>query len=110
MRFEFLGCGIRIIIINKRQDIRRLNYRMEKISIDDVELHLSAPDDVSMSWVGQEDLVTQVLAAWLVIGLSVPGCWANRALERRRWLITPGGASPDLFTFFRPRWIPGPRT
>ena len=41
---------------------------MEKISIDDVELHLSAPDDVSMPWVGQEDLVTQVLAAWLVIG------------------------------------------
>ncbi len=41
---------------------------MEKISIDDVELQLSAPDDVSMSWVGQEDLVTQVLAAWLVIG------------------------------------------
>ena len=54
--------------ISKRQDIRRLNYRMEKISIDDVELHLSAPDDVSMPWVGQEDLVTQVLAAWLVIG------------------------------------------
>ncbi|MFH1931489.1 MAG: hypothetical protein ABIN18_07885 [Pseudomonadota bacterium] len=41
---------------------------MEKINIDDVELHLSAPDDVSMPWVGQEDLVTQVLAAWLVIG------------------------------------------
>jgi len=41
---------------------------MEKISIDDVELQLSAPDDVSMSWVGQEDLVTQILAAWLVIG------------------------------------------
>ena len=41
---------------------------MEKISIDDVELHLSAPDDVSMPWVGQEDLVTQILAAWLVIG------------------------------------------
>jgi MoxR-like ATPase len=68
MRFEFLCCRIRIIIVSKRQDIRRLNKGMEKISIDDVELHLSAPDDVSMAWVGQEDLVTQVLAAWLVIG------------------------------------------
>lgn len=41
---------------------------MEKVNIDNVELHLGEPDDVPMSWVGQEELVTQVLAAWLVIG------------------------------------------
>ena len=41
---------------------------MEKVSIDGVEIHLSAPDEISMSWVGQPELVTQVLAAWLVIG------------------------------------------
>jgi MoxR-like ATPase len=41
---------------------------MEKVTIDNVELHLCEPDEVPMSWVGQEDLVTQVLAAWLVIG------------------------------------------
>lgn len=41
---------------------------MEKIQIAGVELHLSEPDDLPMSWVGQSELVTQVLAAWLVIG------------------------------------------
>jgi MoxR-like ATPase len=41
---------------------------METIIIDNVELHLSEPDDVSMFWVGQPELVTQVLASWLVIG------------------------------------------
>jgi MoxR-like ATPase len=40
---------------------------MEKVSINGVELHLTGPDQVPLSWVGQEDLVTQVLAAWLVI-------------------------------------------
>lgn len=41
---------------------------MERVTIDGVELHLTDPDDVPMSWVGQEELVTQVVAAWLVIG------------------------------------------
>ncbi len=40
---------------------------MEKVTIDGVELHLSDPDEVSMAWVGQPELITQVLAAWLVI-------------------------------------------
>jgi len=41
---------------------------MEKVTIDGVELNLTQPDDVPMTWVGQEELVTQVLAAWIVIG------------------------------------------
>jgi len=41
---------------------------MEKVIIDGVEIHLTKPDDVPMVWVGQEELVTQVIAAWLVIG------------------------------------------
>ena len=41
---------------------------MEKIIIDNVELHLSDPDEVPMRWVGQQELITQVQAAWLVIG------------------------------------------
>ncbi len=43
---------------------------MEKILIDGVELHLTQPDEVPMAWVGQEELVTQVIAAWLVLGES----------------------------------------
>ncbi len=41
---------------------------MEKTRIQGVEIYLTEPDEVSMRWVGQEDLITQVLAAWLVIG------------------------------------------
>jgi MoxR-like ATPase len=41
---------------------------MEKVAIDGVEIHLTQPDEVPMVWVGQEELVTQVLAAWMVIG------------------------------------------
>ena len=40
---------------------------MEQVMIDVVALHLSEPDRVPMRWVGQRELVTQVLAAWLVI-------------------------------------------
>ncbi|MBU2499340.1 MAG: AAA family ATPase [Proteobacteria bacterium] len=41
---------------------------MEKVVIEGVELQLTRPDDVPMTWVGQEELVTQVLAAWMVVG------------------------------------------
>ncbi|MBW1851492.1 MAG: AAA family ATPase [Deltaproteobacteria bacterium] len=41
---------------------------MEKVTIDGVEIHLSEADEVPLYWVGQQELVTQVLAAWLVIG------------------------------------------
>ena len=40
---------------------------MEQVMIDGVALHLTEPDQVPMRWVGQTELVTQVLAAWLVI-------------------------------------------
>jgi MoxR-like ATPase len=40
---------------------------MEKTLIDGVELQLTQPDEVPMVWVGQEELVTQVIAAWLVL-------------------------------------------
>ena len=40
---------------------------MEQVMIDGVALHLNEPDKVPMQWVGQPELVTQVLAAWLVI-------------------------------------------
>jgi len=41
---------------------------METVNIEGVELHLTKPDDVPMTWVGQSDLLTQILASWLVIG------------------------------------------
>ncbi len=41
---------------------------MEKIVIDEVEVHLTQPDEVPMVWVGQEELIAQVVAAWMLIG------------------------------------------
>src|SRR4030042_1981623 len=41
---------------------------MEKWESEGLEPHLTQPDDVPMVWVGQQELVSQVLAAWMVIG------------------------------------------
>jgi MoxR-like ATPase len=41
---------------------------MEKVVIDGIELSLTQPVEIPISWVGQEELVTQLLAAWLVLG------------------------------------------
>jgi MoxR-like ATPase len=40
---------------------------MEKVIIDGVEIFLSQPDEIPMAWVGQEELISQVLAAWMVV-------------------------------------------
>ena len=41
---------------------------MDTVTIDDIALYLSQPDELPMDWVGQEELVTQIMAAWLVMG------------------------------------------
>ncbi len=41
---------------------------METVTIDGVTLYLSEPDELPMDWVGQQELVTQIMAAWLVMG------------------------------------------
>jgi MoxR-like ATPase len=41
---------------------------METVTIDGVVLHLSQPDELPMTWVGQGELVMQIMAAWLVMG------------------------------------------
>jgi MoxR-like ATPase len=37
------------------------------VDIDGVLLHLAHPDELQVQWVGQEDVMRQLLAAWLVI-------------------------------------------
>jgi len=37
------------------------------VEIEGVTLHLAHPDDVPVRWVGQEELMRQLLAAWLVV-------------------------------------------
>jgi MoxR-like ATPase len=38
-----------------------------KVDIDGVTLHLTHPDELPVRWVGQEDLIRQLLAAWMVL-------------------------------------------
>jgi MoxR-like ATPase len=38
-----------------------------KVVIDGVELHLAHPDELSVTWVGQEEAMRQLMAAWMVI-------------------------------------------
>ncbi len=40
---------------------------MERITIDGINLTLSEPIELSLRWVGQEELLQQLLAAWMVI-------------------------------------------
>ncbi len=41
---------------------------METVIIEGVTLHLCHPDVFPLDWVGQPELIDQVLAAWLVVG------------------------------------------
>ena len=37
------------------------------VEIEGVPLHLAHPDELTVNWVGQEEVMRQLLAAWLVI-------------------------------------------
>src|SRR5882757_8834855 len=37
------------------------------VEIEGVPLHLAHPDELSITWVGQEEVMRQLLAAWLVV-------------------------------------------
>jgi MoxR-like ATPase len=58
------GGAVRRLTVEDAKEVSAV----EKVLIDGVELHLTQPDEVPMVWVGQEELVSQVLAAWLVVG------------------------------------------
>src|SRR5262245_56868710 len=40
---------------------------MRTIAIDDITLYLAHPDELSIRWVGQEELMRQLMAAWMVV-------------------------------------------
>jgi MoxR-like ATPase len=37
------------------------------VNIEGLELHLAHPDDLEVTWVGQEDAMRQLMAAWIVL-------------------------------------------
>lgn len=42
-------------------------FMTRKVTIDQVDIHLSSPDELPLEWVGREDLVAQVVAAWMQV-------------------------------------------
>ncbi|HYP05902.1 MAG TPA: MoxR family ATPase [Bryobacteraceae bacterium] len=40
---------------------------MNKVQIEGVTLHLAHPDELAVKWVGQEEVMRQLLAAWMVV-------------------------------------------
>ncbi|HVN79815.1 MAG TPA: MoxR family ATPase [Terriglobia bacterium] len=40
---------------------------MRTVTIDDVTLYLAHPDELPIRWVGQEDLMRQLMAAWMLV-------------------------------------------
>ncbi|MEI6213216.1 MAG: AAA family ATPase [Desulfuromonadales bacterium] len=40
---------------------------MSRITVDGIELALAGPVELNLHWIGQEELLTQLLAAWMVI-------------------------------------------
>ncbi|MCH7725424.1 MAG: AAA family ATPase [Planctomycetes bacterium] len=39
----------------------------ERVEIEDVQLHLSQPHDAAGEWIGQREILTQLLACWIVV-------------------------------------------
>jgi MoxR-like ATPase len=56
------------------QDTASLSQReRHTVVVDGVTLHLTHPDELPIHWVGQEELMTQLLAAWTIVDpLDVP--------------------------------------
>ncbi|QPJ65954.1 MAG: AAA family ATPase [Candidatus Nitrohelix vancouverensis] len=44
-----------------------MNHNERTLKIDGVEIHLSRPDTTEPRWIGQTDLLKQILACWLVV-------------------------------------------
>ncbi len=52
--------------MNEQHDEAVLNHP-KKVSIEGIELHLAHPDELSVTWVGQEEAMRQLMAAWMII-------------------------------------------
>jgi MoxR-like ATPase len=44
-----------------------MNESLRTVSLDGVTLHLAHPDELPIRWVGQDELMKQLLAAWMII-------------------------------------------
>ena len=76
------------------------------VEIEGVPLHLAHPDELPVRWVGQDEVMRQLLAAWLVVDPQDlpmnPRLLASPASARRRWPMRRRSAWGAKSTFCRP--------
>jgi len=51
-----------------KDDVRGSETHNQKVTIGGVQLTLSQPDTSEVTWIGQSEILKQVLACWLVVG------------------------------------------
>jgi len=51
-----------------KDDVRGSEIHSQKVTIGGVQLTLSQPDTSEVTWIGQSEILKQVLACWLVVG------------------------------------------
>ena len=51
-----------------KDDVRGSEIHNQKVTIGGVQLTLSQPDTSEVTWIGQSEILKQVLACWLVVG------------------------------------------
>src|SRR6266540_3245854 len=65
--FCVLCASLRLCVKLACDTILFVHNRNMTVEIEGVTLHLAHPDELSIRWVGQEELMRQLLAAWLVV-------------------------------------------
>ena len=51
-----------------KDDVRGSEIQNQKVTIGGVQLTLSQPDNSEVTWIGQSEILKQILACWLVVG------------------------------------------
>jgi hypothetical protein len=84
------------------------------VIVGGVTLHLSSPDATEQGWIGQEQILRQLLACWLVVDPSdrplAPRCSAPPGSARRRWRWPPPASASSRSTSTSAPPTPGPKT
>ena len=57
---------------------------MNIVQIEGVTLHLAHPDELAVRWVGQEEVMRQLLAAWMVVDAQTTSDESTAARQARR--------------------------
>ena len=65
--FLFVGLAAYVSLTASGHVAHSSTIEMMIVEIERVPLHLTHPDELSIRWVGQEEVLRQLLAAWLVV-------------------------------------------